>query len=356
MKRKFIGAADGAGIFLSGICVGNILGLFLSLALSKTSASLDGMSVQNWVGYIVMQLGFLAAILVFAKIRKVDEIAVSRIKKPRNLWQLALTPLIAIAAILIFLPFANLWMSFLNLIGYKVTSVAMPEYSNVGYYFLSLLIMAVLPAFMEELLMRGNVFHAFSTKNVWFGILISSLFFSIMHANPLQTVHQFGLGIVLAITIILTDSYFAAVLVHFFNNFISITLTAYLPEVDALYVKLGYWNYLTGFVSVIVGLVLILILFYSLYRLGHKNGDGGDKEAIEYEYFTLYVPNEKVGYFKGLGKFFKSLFTKDGWRKINRILTVDNGVEKVNQRLVYVWIALGIIVAYWLYVFIVGLI
>lgn len=362
MKRKLIGASEASSIYLIAVCAGSLMSLIMSLALSKVEGGLGGMSSRHWVGYALMQAAFIASVLIYAKVRRLDEICIAKIRKPRDLRQLILTPFIAIATILVFLPLANAWTSFLQIIGFHGAGVAMPTDGNVGVYFLSLLIMAALPAFGEELLMRGNVLSGLSTRNVWFGIFMSSLLFSLMHANPLQTVHQFGLGVSMAITLILTRSLWAAVLVHFFNNFISITLTTYIPQVDEIYYALGYYNWLTGAASVIAGSLLLVILFYILYRLGDKRSEFKLIEnGIVYDEFTItsILPeNVKNSGLKDFFVYLKSLFTKNGRKRISGVLTKMADVERLgkSQQMIGVWIALAFSVVYWLYSFISGLI
>lgn len=358
--RKTIGASESASIYLLGICAGSILSLFLSLLLRNSSATLDGMSVYSWCGYAIMQIAFIATVLIYSSVRKVDIVSVGKIRGKLNVWQVLLLPLISIATILVFLPLANLWSAFLSVIGYHGASVSMPQYSNVGIYFLSLFVMAILPALGEELLMRGAVLPGLSTRNVWFGVLMSGLFFSLMHANPVQTVHQFGLGVVLALVLILSGSIWAGVIVHFFNNFISITLTAYIPQVDEIYAELGAYNWLTGIASVVVGVLLLVTLLYFFYRAGNKR-NGGVTGVYEEDGFTIVAtatsaPKQNI--FKGFIIFFKSLFTKAGWRKITYELEECNKVEYIgkNQHMSGVWIALGLVIIYWLFSFIEGLI
>lgn len=361
MKRRTIGASESSSIYLFGVCAVSLVSLFLSLIFSKVDASFDGMSVFSWVAYPLLQLAFFATVVIYAKARHIDEIHVARIRKYTNIKQIYLIPLIGIATILVFLPLANLWTEFLNLIGYDGGGVSMPAYSNVGVYFLSLFVMALLPAFCEELFMRGNVFSGLSTKSVWFGILMSALFFSLMHANPYQTVHQFGLGLVLAIVMILSNSLFACVLLHFFNNFVSITMTAYMPFVNEWYIKLGAYNWLVGIASVVVGLLLLVILLYLFYRFGAKD-ERRLSSAIEYDDYTIYASvaddQRQEGIGKGLIMFFKSLFTKRGWQNITITLAQKNGVQIIgkNQRMFGVWLALALVCVYWLYNFIYGLI
>lgn len=360
--RKTIGASESSSIYLIALCAGSLISMFISLLIPRDIA-FGGMRVLDWVGYTLMQAAFFASVLIYAKVRRLDEISIARIRRPRDARQFILAPFIAIATILVFLPLANAWISFLNIIGYPTKSgVAMPGGGNVGIYFLALFVMAILPAFGEELLMRGHVLHGLSTKNVWFGILMSALFFSLMHSNPMQTVHQFGLGVTMAITLILTGSLWMTVLVHFFNNFISITLSVFIPQVDYIYVQLGYFNWLTGAASVLIGIFLLVLLFFILSRLGDKRGEYRvTEEGIVYDEFTITAilpENVKTNPVKDFFKYFGSLFKKSGWKRTTRVLTRANEVDYRGkaQPMIGVWIALGLSIAYWLYSFISGLI
>lgn len=362
MRRRNIGASESASAYVLCICIANVLSLFLSLGLSKTNVIFDGMTLYSWIGYALMQVVFIATTAIYFSVRKLDIPYVTRIRRPRSVWQLFLTPFIAIATILIFLPLANAWTSFLDVIHFHGGGVAMPEYSNAGVYFLSLFLMAILPAFGEEFMLRGATFSGLSSRNVWFGVFISALLFSLMHANPLQTVHQFGLGVVLALVLVVTDSLWACVLVHFFNNFISITLTAYLPQVDALYVRLGYFNWLTGAASVLVGIFLLVTLLYIAYKSGGGHGKYSSTDGIDCGDFTLhavdYTPyGKKTNAFVSWLRFLGSLFTKAGRKRITGVLTEQNRVEYYGKRqpFIGVWLALGIVTVYWVYSFISGL-
>ena len=360
--KKTIYANEGASIFLIGLCVSSILATLLS-ALVQGLGDFEGMPIMSWISYALIQIMFIVSAIVYSAVRKLNVPAVTRMNKGLKPLQYVLLPFIAIATILVFLPLANAWEAFLGVIHYHGAGVSMPATGKVWVYFVALFIMAVMPAFGEEILLRGFTFHGTSTRSVWFGILISSALFSLMHANPVQTVHQFGLGVVLAIVVASTGSLWGAVIIHFLNNFIALTLTTYLPQVNALYISLGYFNWLTGAASVIIGLVLLVILLYLFYRLGNKEGrkftvvSGG----IEYDEFTIYAHDEeekKSNVFLDTFRFFGSLFTKVGWQNVNRALTRSNGIETTGkgQNVLGVWLALGIVVVYWFIAFVRGLI
>lgn len=361
MKRT-IYANEGSSIFLIALCIGNILATLL-ISLVRGLGDFEGMNIMSWVTYALIQVMFIVSAVVYSFIRKINIPAVTRMNKGLKPLQYLLLPFIAIATILVFLPIANAWTSFLGVIHYHGAGVSMPATSKVWVYFLALFIMAVMPAFGEELLMRGFVLHGTSTRSLWFGIIISSVFFSLMHASPLQLVHQFGLGLVLAILVASSGSIWAAVIVHFLNNFIALTLTNYLPQVDALYIKLGYFNWLTGTASVIVGLFLLVVLLYLFYRIGEKKEERFRvvSNGIEYEDFTIYAQGEetkKSNIFVDTFKFVGSLFTKSGWQTLTRALTRSNGIETTgkSQNVLGVWLALGILVIYWIVAFVQGMI
>lgn len=361
MKRS-IYANEGSSIFLIALCVGNILATLL-ITMVRGLGDFEGMNIMSWVTYALIQIMFIVTAVVYSLIRKINIPVVTRMNKGLKPLQYVLLPFIAVATILVFLPIANAWTSFLNVIHYHGAGVSMPATDKVWVYFLALLVMAVMPAFGEEILMRGFVFHGTSTRGLWFGVLISSALFSLMHASPLQLVHQFGLGMVLAILVASSGCIWAAIIVHFLNNFIAITLTNYLPQVDALYARLGYWNWLTGSASVIVGIFLLVILLYLFYRIGEKKQERFRvvSNGIEYEDFTIYAQGEetkKSNVFVDAFRFVGSLFTKSGWQTVTRALTRSNGIETTGkeQNVLGVWLALGIVIIYWIISFVQGMI
>lgn len=360
--RKSIYANEGAAIFMIALCVANILATLL-VALVRGLGDFEGMNIMSWVSYALIQIMFIVSAVVYSAVRKLNIPAVTRMNKGLKPLQYVLLPLIAIATILVFLPLANAWASFLGVIHYHGAGVSMPATDKVWVYFLALLIMAVMPAFGEEILMRGFVLHGMSTRGVWFGILITSALFSLMHANPVQTVHQFGLGVVLAIVVASTGSIWGAVLIHFFNNFISLTLTTYLPQVDEWYVELGYYNWLVGAGSVIVGFFLLVVLLYLFYRVDAKKEERFRvvSNGVEYDEFVIYAHCEdekKSNLFVDTMSFVGSVFTKRGWQNISRALTRTNDIETTGkeQNILGVWLALGVFAVYWLIAFVQGMI
>jgi len=96
-------------------------------------------------------------------------------------------------------------------------------------YLFSLVVMAFLPALCEEALFRG-VFQNFlsrSTKNPWLAIIVVSLIFSIVHLSGYGFLSRLFLGMVLGAIYHYTGRLWLAVLAHFINNAIALTVLYY---------------------------------------------------------------------------------------------------------------------------------
>ena len=355
--RNRIVASEGASTYITGICGASLLCSAFMKIMEGRAGSFAGMSIVNWIGYALMQLAFVGVVFILGALRKYDPIAVSRLRPSRNWKQYLLLPLIAIFTIMTFLPLADWFVQLVLLTGYHGSSIAMPNFDNVGVYFLALFVMAGLPAFGEELMCRGILQTGLNTRGVGFGVFMSAFLFSFMHASPLQTVHQFGLGLVLALVYILSGSLLPCIILHFLNNFITLTISAYIPEIEIAIASLGNWNYLTGTASIIVGLFGLAILLYAYYRLGEN------KKAPIYKVFennvifedysiTVSMDGEekKSNPFLDTMRFVGSLFTKRGWQKVSRTLSDKADVPRLgkNQPMISVWIATGFAVFYWI--------
>ena len=77
---------------------------------------------------------------------------------------------------------------------------------------------AVLPALCEEFVYRGILCHEYEKGGVTRAVLISSLFFSLLHFNLQNFPVYFFAGVILALTLYATRSIFGAIIAHFLYN------------------------------------------------------------------------------------------------------------------------------------------
>ena len=93
-------------------------------------------------------------------------------------------------------------------------------------FIIALFIMAFLPALCEEALFRGGLqnFLTRSTGRPWLSIVVVSLIFSAFHFSWYGFLSRFFLGVVLGYIFHYSGRLWLAIIAHFFNNALAVTL------------------------------------------------------------------------------------------------------------------------------------
>lgn len=102
--------------------------------------------------------------------------------------------------------------------------------------YLSIVIsIALVPAFCEEFLFRGFVQSSFEKRfNIFWTVILTASIFAIFHFNPFAFIPLFALGAYFSYVVYLTDSIFISVILHFLNNFFTITIFAIYKTEDVI--------------------------------------------------------------------------------------------------------------------------
>lgn len=367
--RKQLTAGESGSLYLFALCGISILGNIFYYVLTGRTGVFAGMSVASWVNYAVTQVAIILVVVCFAMWRRYDLPAVAKLRPMKDPRRYLLLLPISVVTIIAFLPVSMLFQEFFGLIGFRggVTAGAI-EFDNAGVFFLALFVIALLPALGEELLMRGNVLPGLTSRGALFGVFISALLFSLMHANPMQTGYQFCLGAVLAVLFMLSGSLVPCVAVHFLNNFFSLLMTAYIPEIDAAIASLGAFNWLTGTIAFVVGTALLILLLYAYHRIGEGRREQGGFRVVSggvvFEEYSLYAysdaPSSKPSRFEGIKDAFRylgSLFTRKGWKdtEIALFRAADVSYLGKQQSMFGLWLAIALSAAYWVLALVMGL-
>jgi len=90
----------------------------------------------------------------------------------------------------------------------------------------NLLIIAVIPAVMEELIYRGIFYHAYRERGVILGAVASAIVFGVMHRNLNQFFYAAVLGVIFCILVEITGSIYASMAAHFAINGWNVLLLA----------------------------------------------------------------------------------------------------------------------------------
>ncbi|MBR5246166.1 MAG: CPBP family intramembrane metalloprotease [Clostridia bacterium] len=103
---------------------------------------------------------------------------------------------------------------------------------------------AIVPAILEEFVVRGVALQSLRKYGDKFAILVSALFFSILHGNMLQIPYTFVGGLILGYLAVKTKSLWPPMILHFVNNFYSaivLIVTDNFSEKAGTYVTYVIW-------------------------------------------------------------------------------------------------------------------
>ena len=169
-------------------------------------------------------------------------------------------PLMLFATIALSLAAAYLNASIVNIVGfYDYYGGYSEDLSSNISLLLVFISTAVVPAFSEELLFRGVILTNLKPYGKTTALLASAALFALMHNNGAQLLYTFIAGIFIGLVYIKTRSLWGCILIHFFNNLISVIellLDSRLGERANLPIRIIE---LTVFTLGIVSLIILVI-------------------------------------------------------------------------------------------------
>ena len=115
----------------------------------------------------------------------------------------------------------SLFIKFLSRFGYEEQASTLPSLS-VWSVILATMIIAMLPAILEEFLFRGLVMNGVASYSKILAIFITAALFSIYHMSPAKTAYQLVVGIIFTLICLKSGSLIPTIIIHFLNNFLII--------------------------------------------------------------------------------------------------------------------------------------
>ena len=216
-----------------------ILILFLGTALAiQYYFSLDG--TRNITIQVSLLLGILESVFLIGGVyflglkRRQQSWTSIGLRKPNASWT-AMGGLIGIIAI----PLSALIAIGIQFaLGKPIENPQLPFLVPDGFSWFGaismFLVVGLLAPFAEELYFRGVLYLWMGERwGIWVGILLSSVFFAIVHGEVSVAGAAFGLGIILAWAYERSGSLWVAIMIHAINNSFKIIL---------LYTFLGFGN------------------------------------------------------------------------------------------------------------------
>lgn len=126
---------------------------------------------------------------------------------------------------------------------------------------LALIAFAIVPAFVEEYVFRGVVLGEYLKIETGAAVLISSIFFALLHFSLGSVLYGFFFGCIFALVRIATGNLTYTVAMHLIFNSINVLLSYTDPE------RIPDWAVVAFMIVGIVGFIFICIAFFSKNRV-----------------------------------------------------------------------------------------
>ncbi len=210
----------------------------------------------------IMESFILVLTIVFVGFQGMDIKAAFRLKIP-GIKEIGLT-LITIAAGIYVASFIDqLFRFYIQNLG-TLPEPKIPQPENIKDFLLTLAAIALFPALAEEALFRGLVLTGYQ-KFITTGraVFISALFFGMAHLSISNFWGPFILGLLCGWLVCRTDSIFPAIIAHFFNNGLTLTVAYFDPNIweSRLVTVQDLITALPTFI--IAGVILLLLLLHN---------------------------------------------------------------------------------------------
>ena len=203
---------------------------------------------------------FMFALFIYMKHR--DELKIEL--EPVNIGKMIHTMSIAMCGV----PVAMLLNAFAGL--FQKSGADETGDVNVYPVWLSVVAFAVVPAVVEEFVFRGVIFKSLSKKDVRGAVIVSSLFFAVLHFSFGSVMYGFLFGVIFAWVYHVTDSIIYPIAMHMTFN----TINVYLSYADFENVSAGI-----AIIIAILGAVGFIILLYLFFRRNIPCGIEIDSEG-----------------------------------------------------------------------------
>ena len=278
------------GLFGAGLILAVIIQLFFALSMvnlgdlmsGNDKALLHAMTLPENINKVrwMQMLGTFAMMFLpaffFALIVSKKPLDFFGLNKPTNTQLILLVIAIAVTALFLsgglgelnkLIPIPKKWeLKFKRMEDNYADQVMMlANMKSIADYFISLVMIAILPALFEELLFRGTLQQLFIRwfKNAHVAIFVTSFLFSIIHFSYFGFLPRLALGLMLGYIFYFSKNIWLSMLMHFINNGIAITALYFATRKGEDVKKVMDESYPIW----VAGVTLIIVLYlFKLYK------------------------------------------------------------------------------------------
>lgn len=244
-----------------------IFTLVVSVVLVMFSASDFILNVFSPLCYV------LAIVCVFIFSRKFFDSKISFFKSEKSSIKYYILAILLSVGMLFALGSINsIFTDYLSKFGVQVPSISL-DLSSPLRYIISIISLAVVPAFFEELFFRKILINNLKIGSIKLSILVG-LLFSLYHVSLSQFIYQFVYGFLLTLLALKGKSFYPCVLAHFINNFLVLSL-----EYFKININFYSWQ------IIVVGFALLFAFIFGVF---FKDKEEEKKESlIGFTFYSL---------------------------------------------------------------------
>ncbi|HXX64109.1 MAG TPA: CPBP family intramembrane glutamic endopeptidase [Bacteroidota bacterium] len=220
-----------AVVFVLYQVVGGLITL-LGLGFSQGEVSLENVALVRWATLLGQVLFILLPTLWLARQRHGELRSFFRIRVPETRELVAtMIGVFALQQILQsymmiqdLIPLPDELQKMVDMVRKLIedTMLTLVRANSPGEFVLVLIVVALVPAVIEELLFRGLVQRNLEmAAGPWRGVLVTAVIFGAFHFNPFEIVPLVALGAYFGFIVYRADNITLAMSAHFFNNFVA---------------------------------------------------------------------------------------------------------------------------------------
>ena len=149
-------------------------------------------------------------------------------------------------------------------------------------FIISVIATVITPALVEEFACRGLILGRLRKHGDGFAIMVSAILFGVVHSNFEQIPFAFLVGLVLGFITVKSGSIWPAVIVHAYNNFVSVAFDYLLSSLSSEIQNIIYTLFLIA--NLLVGIIGVLLLKDNTkaYSLDISSCKLSEKEKYKY--------------------------------------------------------------------------
>lgn len=221
-KRLPLGAKAGGLAFTATVIINLLVSLLAGVIIAIFS--LTGTEAESYISLLTSPIAIAIVLTLALTVAKQPAKKLLPVKTHPKYYLIGI--LIVFGALFSLSQVNEYIIKLFELMGYQRRASFVPDVS--GWKVVPVLIVvAVIPAFMEEILFRGIILNnAEDELGTVRAVLITGFCFSLYHGSVEQTVYQFIIGCLFGLLAVRSRSLGPVILIHFLNNAIIIIMLA----------------------------------------------------------------------------------------------------------------------------------